>query len=133
MIDNLFRSTSNPNFEISIPSILMIPSQISTNRNKATTKELLPDPVRPTIPEIIHGHSIPYVRKYVLAYIYKYYIHSLPIFSPAFMLKDTSISTSGSSSLYLNCTALNSIFPREGQSSAGLRATVLLAPSLCKV
>jgi len=53
MIDNLLLNTSNSNFEISIPSILMIPSQISTNRNKATTKELLPDPVRPTMPEII--------------------------------------------------------------------------------
>ena len=51
MIDNLLLNTSNSNFEMSIPSILIIPSQISTNRNRATTKELLPDPVRPTMPE----------------------------------------------------------------------------------
>lgn len=74
MIDNLLRNTSNSNFETSIPSILIIPSQISTNRNKATTKELLPDPVRPTIPEIISSQLISYMKKYNKYALSKYYI-----------------------------------------------------------
>lgn len=129
MIDSLLLNTSSSNFEISIPSILMIPSQISTNRNKAMTIELLPDPVRPTMPKIfiIDLLEKKFKRDRAIDLL------PLPIFSPAFMLNETSIKTSGSSSLYFIRTALNSILPREGQSSAGLTATVLLAPSLCKV
>jgi len=51
MIESLLLSMFSASFEISIPSILMTPSQISTKRNRAITKELLPDPVRPTIPK----------------------------------------------------------------------------------
>lgn len=36
---------------ISRPSILILPDESSTKRRSATTRELLPDPVRPTIPE----------------------------------------------------------------------------------
>lgn len=35
-----------------MPSIRIFPLEISTNRNKATIRELFPAPVLPTIPKI---------------------------------------------------------------------------------
>lgn len=51
MTDKLVRSCSKFMSAMSRPSILILPDDSSTKRRSATTRELLPDPVRPTIPE----------------------------------------------------------------------------------
>ena len=50
MIDKLPLASCKPIFAISRPSILIDPAAASTMRNKAKVIELLPAPVRPTMP-----------------------------------------------------------------------------------
>lgn len=50
MTDNLLLSVNNDIFEMSIPSMKILPDDNSTSRNNADTSELFPAPVLPTIP-----------------------------------------------------------------------------------
>lgn len=54
----LCRSKCKPISRISTPSILTYPSLMSTRRNKTCKMELLPEPVRPTIPIFIPGCTV---------------------------------------------------------------------------
>lgn len=49
MMDILWRRVCRPISEVRKPSIIMLPSG-SASRNKAEIRELLPAPVRPTMP-----------------------------------------------------------------------------------
>ena len=49
-MDSFERRSLSPIFEISIPSMVMLPQQDSSMRNKASVMVDFPAPVRPTIP-----------------------------------------------------------------------------------
>ena len=57
MIESLERRSLSPIFEMSIPSIVMLPQQDSMMRNKASVIEDFPAPVRPTIPIYMQKQS----------------------------------------------------------------------------
>ncbi len=54
IMDNFERRSSSPISRILIPSIFIVPEVSSASLNSATPKEDLPEPVRPTIPEIFN-------------------------------------------------------------------------------
>ncbi|KAH3670506.1 hypothetical protein OGAPHI_001021 [Ogataea philodendri] len=81
----------SPIFEMSSPSMVMLPSSRSTNLKKLVIMVDFPAPVRPTT----------------------------PIFSPAFTWKETSSITLGRSGAYLIEMFLTSITPSEGHELTG--------------
>mmetsp|Transcript_78961 Transcript_78961/g.131824 ORF Transcript_78961/g.131824 Transcript_78961/m.131824 type:complete len:327 (-) Transcript_78961:3356-4336(-) len=90
MTHSRFRNSLRETLEMSIPSILMVPSIMSMRYN-ANSIEDLPLPVRPT----------------------------KPIFSPGLISMLMPFSTSGVLVRYLAFKSLNWIAPAEGQSSGG--------------
>jgi len=54
----LLRSVWSPTFAISTPSTKIFPAESSLSRNKACRIELLPAPVRPTIPTFIPADAL---------------------------------------------------------------------------
>mmetsp|Transcript_63643 Transcript_63643/g.106163 ORF Transcript_63643/g.106163 Transcript_63643/m.106163 type:complete len:339 (-) Transcript_63643:3074-4090(-) len=83
------RSACSPTLEVGRPSMRICPSFSSTSRSSVTRSELLPAPVRPTI----------------------------PTFSPGATLKLRPLRTGSRPSRYCMTTFLNSTFPAVGHSS----------------
>lgn len=111
-----FRRSLNRSFAVSIPSIKIWPST-QANRKTAPMSELLPAPVRPTIPLFDSKFDEIILFRFTIL-CFNYQKNCLPIFSFGLMTNDKSRITGSASSKYRKNTFRNSIFPCVGQVSA---------------